>query len=62
MISKRRNDPTIERAVEAARVNPLSLVLDLLPLLLCDIFIGFVTAHTLTANLSSAINASLGVI
>lgn len=61
-ISKRRNEPTIERAVDAALVKPLPSALDLLALLLREILIGFVCARISNVNFNSAMNASPGVI
>lgn len=57
-MSRRRNEPTIERAVDAARPIPSSI--ELVPLLL-EILTGFVSAQIFTANFNSATSASHGV-
>ena len=57
-MSRRRNEPTIERVVEAAPSMPPSI--ELAPLLF-EILTGFVSAQMFTANLNSATSASHGV-
>lgn len=62
--SSRRNEPTIERAVDAALTKPPTpSPLELLRLLLlCAILTGFSSAQIFNANFNSAMNASPGVI
>lgn len=57
-MSSRRNEPTIERVVDAALSMPPSI--ELAPLLF-EILTGFVSAQMFTANFNSATSASHGV-